>query len=182
MKEFGKKIIRNEEEYQEARKSVLEKYLHLADYIPKTWEEYKKENQKPMTKKIDKALKNFVKPVANGSIKSITISSGGSECKIDKEGADAVLGRSQIGHNSGVNSETADRLRGYIEGIENYEAEKKEISERMKEVFDEAKSAGFDVKTIRKIIKIRKADQDKLLEEQYLLETYCEALQMDFFK
>jgi len=86
-----------------------------------------------------------------------------------------------IGHNSGATN-TATTLKSYIEGIENYEAEKKEITERIKEIFDEAKSAGFDVKVMRKIIKIRKTPSDKLQEEQYLLETYCEALQMDLFK
>ena len=51
-------------------------------------------------------------------------------------------------------------------------------SEKLKEVYDEAKAVGFDVAIIRQIIKIRKADQDKLLEEEYLLETYKEALGM----
>jgi uncharacterized protein (UPF0335 family) len=77
-----------------------------------------------------------------------------------------------------VNQETADQLKRYIESIENYEAEKQEISERLKEVYDEAKATGFDIKTIRQIVKIRKADQDKLLEQEYLLETYKEALGM----
>lgn len=77
-----------------------------------------------------------------------------------------------------VNQETADQLKRYIESIENYENEKKEISERLKEVYDEAKAAGFDVKTIRTIVKIRKADPDKLSEEEYLLETYKEAIGM----
>lgn len=88
-----------------------------------------------------------------------------------------------IGHNSNVtNKDAANRLKGYIEGIENYEADKKQISESIKEIFDEAKAAGFDVKIMRKILKIRKTPNDKLQEEQYLLETYCEALQMDLFK
>jgi uncharacterized protein (UPF0335 family) len=77
-----------------------------------------------------------------------------------------------------VNKETAEQLKRYVETIENYEAEKKETSERLKEVFDEAKSAGFDLKTIRTLIKIRKSDADKLMEEEYLLETYKEALGM----
>lgn len=77
-----------------------------------------------------------------------------------------------------INKETADQLKRYIETIESFEAEKKEISERLKEVYDEAKAVGFDVAIIRQIIKIRKADQDKLLEEEYLLETYKEALGM----
>ena len=77
-----------------------------------------------------------------------------------------------------VNKETADQLRKYIEAIESYEAEKQEVAERLKEVYDEAKSAGFDVKTIRQLVKIRKSDQEKLLEAEYLLETYKEALGM----
>ena len=77
-----------------------------------------------------------------------------------------------------VNQETADQLKRYISSIENYEAEKKEIAERLKEVYDEAKSAGFDLKTIRQIVKIRKSDQDALEEQEYLLETYKEALGM----
>lgn len=77
-----------------------------------------------------------------------------------------------------VNKETAEQLKRYIEAIENYEAEKKEISERLKEVYDEAKSTGFDLKTIRTLVKIRKADAEKLMEEEYLLETYKEALGM----
>ena len=77
-----------------------------------------------------------------------------------------------------VNQETADQLKRYVEGIENLEAEKKEISERLKEVYDEAKHSGFDVAIIRQIIKIRKTDQDKLDEVEYLLETYKEALGM----
>ena len=77
-----------------------------------------------------------------------------------------------------VNKETAEQLKKYIEAIENYEAEKQEVSERLKEVYDEAKSAGFDIKTMRQLIKIRKSDQAKLEEQEYLLETYKEALGM----
>jgi uncharacterized protein (UPF0335 family) len=77
-----------------------------------------------------------------------------------------------------INKETAEQLKKYVEGIEAYEAEAKEISERKKELFDEAKAVGFDVAIIKQIVKIRKADADKLLEEEYLLETYKEALGM----
>lgn len=71
-----------------------------------------------------------------------------------------------------------EQLRRYIEAIENYEAEKKEITERAKEVWDEAKAVGFDVKTMREIIKIRKKDKNELDEQEYLLETYKDALGM----
>ena len=78
-----------------------------------------------------------------------------------------------------INKNTAELLKKYIEGIEVYEDQKKEISNSIKEIFDEAKSAGFDVKTIRKIISIRKLDKAKLDEQEYLLETYKEALGMN---
>lgn len=77
-----------------------------------------------------------------------------------------------------VDKNAADQLTRYIETIESLEAEKKEITERTKEVFDEAKAVGFDVKTMRTIIKIRKKNKDELSEEEYLLETYKDALGM----
>jgi len=81
--------------------------------------------------------------------------------------------------NDTINKDTAEKLRKYIEGIEGYEDNKKEISESIKEIYDEAKSAGFDVKIIRKIISIRKKDKNKLEEEEFLIETYKEALGMN---
>jgi uncharacterized protein (UPF0335 family) len=51
-----------------------------------------------------------------------------------------------------------------------------------KEIFDEAKAAGFDVKTIKKIISIRKLEKSEVDEQQFLFESYCEAIQMDLFK
>lgn len=86
-----------------------------------------------------------------------------------------------IGHNSKVdiNKNTAELLKRYIEGIEAYEDQKKNLQESIKEIFDEAKSAGFDTKTMRQIIKLRKADKIKLEEQEFLLETYKEALGMN---
>lgn len=78
-----------------------------------------------------------------------------------------------------INENTASLLKKYIEGIETYEDQKKEIAVSIKEIFDEAKSAGFDVKTIRQIIRIRKMDKTKLEEQEFLLETYLEALGMN---
>jgi hypothetical protein len=52
-----------------------------------------------MERKLDKALKDFVSPVASGAIKSITISTGDFECKIDKEKADAIIENKTTSHN-----------------------------------------------------------------------------------
>ncbi|MCE3255828.1 MAG: hypothetical protein K0R25_1322 [Rickettsiaceae bacterium] len=80
---------------------------------------------------------------------------------------------------SDINKNTSELLKKYIEGIEAFEEQKKDLASSIKEVFDEAKSAGFDVKTMRKIISMRKLDKAKLDEQEYLLETYKEALGMN---
>lgn len=73
---------------------------------------------------------------------------------------------------------TADRLRSFIERIERLEEEKQALADDIKEVFAEAKATGFDVKTMRKIIRMRKQDLDQRKEEEALLETYLAALGM----
>ncbi|MFT5703278.1 MAG: hypothetical protein ACJAZX_000450 [Rickettsiales bacterium] len=78
-----------------------------------------------------------------------------------------------------INKNTSELLKKYIEGIEMYESQKKDLSESIKEIFDEAKATGFDIKTIRKIISMRKLDKAKLDEQEFLLETYKEALGMN---
>ncbi|NMM44544.1 DUF2312 domain-containing protein [Rhodospirillaceae bacterium KN72] len=73
---------------------------------------------------------------------------------------------------------TGARLRSFIERVERLEEEKKALAEDIKEIFSEAKGQGFDVKTMRKIIAIRKKDPDDRAEEDALLETYMAALGM----
>lgn len=69
-----------------------------------------------------------------------------------------------------------DRLRSLIERIERLEEEKKAIARDIRDIFAEAKSAGFDVKVMREILKLRKMDAADRDEKELLLETYCEAL------
>ncbi len=71
-----------------------------------------------------------------------------------------------------------DRLRSLIERIEKLEEDKKEVSTDIREVYAEAKSAGFDVKTMKAIIKLRKMEQSDRENEDFLLETYKKALDM----
>ena len=70
----------------------------------------------------------------------------------------------------------ADRLRSLIERIERLEEEKKAIAGDIRDIFAEAKSAGFDVKVMREILKLRKMDAADRDEKEILLETYCKAL------
>ena len=70
----------------------------------------------------------------------------------------------------------ADRLKSIIERVERLEEEKKAISSDISDIFSEAKSAGFDVKIIRTIIKLRKMNAADRDEQEFLLETYRKAL------
>lgn len=70
------------------------------------------------------------------------------------------------------------KLNSFIERIERLEEEKKALSEDMKEVYSEAKAQGYDVKTMRQIIRLRKMDESDRVEAEALLETYKNALGM----
>jgi uncharacterized protein (UPF0335 family) len=71
-----------------------------------------------------------------------------------------------------------ERLKSFIERIERLEEEKRALSADIKEVYSEAKGAGFDVKTMREIVKIRRMDEEDLDEREALLDTYMRALGM----
>ena len=92
-----------------------------------------------------------------------------------------------LGHNSeGANMSegmggghvAADELRLLIERVERLEEEMKGIADDIKDVFAEAKSRGYDVKAIRKIVAIRKKKREEYQEEEAILETYMQALGM----
>jgi len=68
------------------------------------------------------------------------------------------------------------RLRAIIERIERLEEDKKAVLEDIKEVFSEAKGEGYDVKVLRKVIRIRKQDKAKRQEEEAILDLYLSAL------
>lgn len=72
----------------------------------------------------------------------------------------------------------ADRLRSLIERIERLEEEKKALSGDIRDVFAEAKSAGFDVKIMRAILKLRKMNAADRDEQAFLLDTYRKALDL----
>ena len=73
----------------------------------------------------------------------------------------------------------ADELRLLIERIERLEEEKKAIADDVKDVYLEAKSRGYDTKTIRAIVRLRKMENHVRQEAEALLETYKQALGLD---
>jgi uncharacterized protein (UPF0335 family) len=73
---------------------------------------------------------------------------------------------------------TADELRQFVERIERLDAEKRDLADQQKEVMAEAKARGYDTKILRKVIALRKRDQNDIAEEEAVLEMYKEALGM----
>lgn len=73
---------------------------------------------------------------------------------------------------------SADRLRSFVERAESVEQEIKDSQDALKEVFSEAKSDGFCVKTIRQLIKLRAMQPHARAEAEEMLETYKAALGM----
>jgi uncharacterized protein (UPF0335 family) len=70
----------------------------------------------------------------------------------------------------------ADQLRLFIERIERLEEEKKGIADDVKDVYAEAKANGYDTKTMRSIVRLRKMEKHARDEADALLETYRNAL------
>ena len=77
---------------------------------------------------------------------------------------------------SNSDSVAQDQLRAFIERIERLEEEKKGMSDDIKDVYLEAKSQGYDSKTMRAIVRLRKMEKNARDEAEALLETYKAAL------
>ena len=71
-----------------------------------------------------------------------------------------------------------DRLRSFVERIERLEEEKQALTADIREVYSEAKSAGFDVKILRQVIRLRKMDADDRSTMEAMLDVYKRALNM----
>jgi len=76
----------------------------------------------------------------------------------------------------------AKLLKSFIDRIQRLDEEKKEVGEQIKEVKNEAKANGFDVKTINTVLALCKKDADTITEEASMLEVYLEALGLSHLK
>jgi len=74
---------------------------------------------------------------------------------------------------------SAEQLKLFIERIETLEEEKRGLADDIKGVCAEAKSNGYDVKTMRTIIRLRRMDRNDRAEQEALLETYMSALGLE---
>lgn len=71
-----------------------------------------------------------------------------------------------------------DQLRSIVERVERLEEEKKTIADDIKEVYGEAKANGFDTKTLRAVVRLRKQEAAERQEQEALLDLYMHALGM----
>jgi len=72
-----------------------------------------------------------------------------------------------------------ERLRAFIERIERLEEEKAALAADIREVYAEAKATGFDVKTMRQLIRLRKMDRSDRREQEHLLDLYKRAIGLE---
>ena len=71
-----------------------------------------------------------------------------------------------------------DQLKAIVERVERLEEEKKALSDDIRDVYAEAKGNGYDVKTLRVVVRLRKQDVNERKEQDAILETYLHALGM----
>lgn len=75
-----------------------------------------------------------------------------------------------------INPSAKAQLLSIIERVERLDEERREIGEQRKEVLSEAKSNGFDVKIINKVVRVRRQDRAKRQEEDAILDLYLSTI------
>lgn len=88
------------------------------------------------------------------------------------------IGQQPAASESPAGGVAADRLRSIVERIERLEEERKALAGDIKDIYTEAKSAGFDVKVLRQLIRIRRQEPADVQEQETLLDVYRHALGM----
>ncbi len=78
-----------------------------------------------------------------------------------------------------TNGIAGDRLLSFIERVERLNGEKADLTADIREIYDEAKGVGFDVKTMREIVKLRKMDDADRRQAEEMLDIYKGALGME---
>ena len=77
-----------------------------------------------------------------------------------------------------VGGVSTDRLRSFVDRIERLEEEKMALAADIREVYSETKGAGFDVRVMRQLIRLRKLDKDDRTQMEEILSVYERALDM----
>ena len=79
---------------------------------------------------------------------------------------------------SDIGGVASERLKAFVERIERLEEEKKALADDIRDVYSEAKGAGFDVKILRQVIRLRKMEPNDRNEMEEVLTIYLRALGM----
>ncbi len=96
----------------------------------------------------------------------------------EDESLDAAPAKAESAEARDVGGVSGERLRSFVERIERLEEEKAHIAEDIKEVYAELKGVGYDAKTVRKVVALRKLDTEKRREADELLDLYKTAVGM----
>ena len=97
---------------------------------------------------------------------------------VDSDKAAAAAARERQAREAEPAGIPAERLRSLVERIERLAEERKALTGDIKDIFEEAKSAGFDVKALRQIIRMRTWEPAELEEHEALIDVYRRALGM----
>ena len=82
------------------------------------------------------------------------------------------------GEEAKVGGIAVERLRSLVERIERLEEERRALAGDIRDIYAEAKSAGFDVKVMRQLIRLRRQQPTEVEEQESLLDVYRRALGM----
>lgn len=113
------------------------------------------------------------KPVKTGKRRTKAV-----DIEDDEQDATEVISTAGENITSEAQTIAVGQLRAFIERIERLEGEKSEIADDIKGVYAELKGSGFDAKTVRAIIRLRKKEDHERQEEQAMLQLYMDALGM----
>ncbi len=94
------------------------------------------------------------------------------------DGSEDVRGAAQSRVPKDVGGVAGQRLKAFLDRVERLEEERKALGDDVKDIYAEAKGVGFDTKIMKRVLKLRKMEPEKVREEDELLELYKAAIGM----
>lgn len=88
-------------------------------------------------------------------------------------------GKRDITQEAGLDSATGKRVLSFIERIERLESERRDLADDIKQIYGELKAVGFDAPTIRRLVRLRRLEDENLKEQTELLRLYATAIGME---
>lgn len=75
------------------------------------------------------------------------------------------------------NTDQLDKLKNYMKVLEQYEIDKQNTTEAMREVYDDAKEDGLNPKAMKAILRLRRQDPNEREEMEAVVDAYLVALE-----